>query len=423
MIRDVILPQLAMGMSVGTIVEWALREGEHVECEQPLLTLETEKVATELPAPYSGFLHIVAPTNVAVPVEAVIAKIADTEAEYRGLVQGATVISEGAASGTSAAATSAPGQAAARPATGRIRASGLAKRIAQQRGIDLATITGTGPHGRIVRRDVEAAATTRPVEVETPATPAVVLSRATVNQATMRERARIPITGMRRTIAERMVKAKTTAAHTYAFFEVDVTKLVDVQKTIRAREEQLGTRVSQVAFFAKALALACVEVPICNATITGDDIVVWDNVNMGIAVALPGQGEYDSALVVPVIRDVERKGVLTIDREIKDLIARARAGALSAADMADGTITLSSTAGFLPGAWAVSTPLINQPQVFNFQPSSPIERPVVVDGQVVVRTMLACGLSFDHRAMDGEPVGRFVRKLADLLTNPELMIL
>ena len=176
MIRDVILPQLAMGMSAGTIVEWALREGEHVECEQPLLTLETEKVATELPAPYSGFLHIVAPTNVAVPVEAVIAKIADTEAEYRGLVQGATVVSEGAASGTSAAATSAPGQAAARPATGRIRASGLAKRIAQQRGIDLATITGTGPHGRIVRRDVEAAATARPVAVEMPATPAVGLA-------------------------------------------------------------------------------------------------------------------------------------------------------------------------------------------------------------------------------------------------------
>ncbi len=415
MIRDVILPQLAMGMSVGTIVEWSLREGEHVEREQPLLTLETEKVATELPAPHSGFLHIVAPTNVAVPVEAVIAKIADTEAEYRNLVEGTTVIGEGAASGTGAA--SAP---AARPATERIRASGLAKRIAQQRGIDLAAISGTGPHGRIVRRDVEAAGAEvgRPVAAGVPAVPAVAAS-----QTTMRERARIPITGMRRTIAERMVKAKTTAAHTYAFFEVDVTKLVDVQKTIRAREEQLGTRVSQVAFFAKALALACVEVPICNATITGDDIVVWDNVNMGIAVALPGQGEYDSALVVPVIRDVERKGVLTIDREIKDLIARARAGALSAADMADGTITLSSTAGFLPGAWAVSTPLINQPQVFNFQPGSPIERPVVVDGQVVVRTMLACGLSFDHRAMDGEPVGRFVRKLADLLTNPELMIL
>ncbi|MGO8842177.1 MAG: dihydrolipoamide acetyltransferase family protein [Methyloceanibacter sp.] len=420
MIRDVILPQLAMGMSVGTIVEWALREGEHVDCEQALLTLETEKVATELPAPYSGFLHIVAPTNVAVPVETVIAKIADTEAEYRQLVERATVIGEGAASGTVAAASSAPRQAAARPATERIRASGLAKRIAQQRGIDLAVITGTGPHGRIVRRDVEAAGAEvgRPVAAGMPAAAAVAASRAT-----MRERARIPITGMRRTIAERMVKAKTTAAHTYAFFEVDVTKLVDVQKTIRAREEQLGTRVSQVAFFAKALALACVEVPICNATITGDDIVAWDNVNMGIAVALPGKGEYDSALVVPVIRDVECKGVLAIDREIKDLIARARAGSLGAADMADGTVTLSSTAGFLPGAWAVSTPLINQPQVLNFQPGSPIERPVVVDGQVVVRTMLACGLSFDHRAMDGEPVGRFVRKLADLLTNPELMVL
>ena len=178
-------------------------------------------------------------------------------------MEGTTVIGEGVASGASVGESASPRQAAAAPATGRIRASGLAKRIAQQHGIDLAAITGTGPHGRIVRRDVEAAPDqTRPVAVETPATPAVVLSRATASQATMRERARIPITGMRKTIADRMVKAKTTAAHTYVFFEVDVTKLVDVQETIRAREEQLGTRVSQVAFFAKALALACVEVPL-----------------------------------------------------------------------------------------------------------------------------------------------------------------
>lgn len=418
MIRDVILPQLAMGMSVGTIVAWAPAEGQRVERDQPLLTLETEKVATELPAPHSGYLHIIAPTNVAVPVETLIAKIAETEAEYRQLV---AAVPSSSQAPTGAPSAPAPAPSAPQPsAKGRIWASGLAKKIAHIRGLDLAAIAGTGPGGRIVRRDVEAAGAAAP-----PAITVAVLDSAPrpAPAGAMREKARIPITGMRKAIADRMVATKTTAAHTYAFFEVDVTKLVELHRTVRARENQLGASVSLVAFIARAQALACQEAPICNATIIGDDIVIWDNVNLGVAVALPGKGAYDSGLVVPVIRDAERKGVLAIAREMKDLTARARAGALSAADMADGTITLSSTAGFLPGAWAVSTPLINQPQVVNFQPGSPIDRPVVVDGHVVVRTMLACGLSFDHRATDGEPVGRFVRKLADLLTNPELMVL
>lgn len=131
----------------------------------------------------------------------------------------------------------------------------------------------------------------------------------------------------------------------------------------------------------------------------------------------------------PSLRLARRHGkqgarvVAEIDRRVRDLTERARNGRLSSAEMTDGTITLSSTAGFMPGQWSVSTPLINQPQVVNFQPGSPIQKPVVVDGEIVVRTMLPCGLSYDHRAMDGEPVGRFIRKLSDLLSNPELMLL
>jgi pyruvate dehydrogenase E2 component (dihydrolipoamide acetyltransferase) len=231
------------------------------------------------------------------------------------------------------------------------------------------------------------------------------------------------MTGMRKVIAERMVTAKTTAAHTYAFFEIDVTKLVAARRTMLDKAEVIGSKVSLIALQVKALALACRQVPICNATINGDAISVWDNVNVGIAVALPGKGEYDSGLVVPVVRDAHAKSVLEIDAEVKALVGKARKGELTAAEMADGTITLSSTGGFAAGTWAVSTPLLNLPQVMNFQPGTPVEKPVVVDGQIVVRTMLPCGLSFDHRAMDGEPVGRFVQQLIDLLGHPELMLL
>jgi pyruvate/2-oxoglutarate dehydrogenase complex dihydrolipoamide acyltransferase (E2) component len=420
MIRDLLLPQLAMGMSEGTIVEWAVAEGDKVQRDQTLVSIETEKVVTDLPAPYNGYVHLLAEVGDALPVETPMGQIAETEEEYRSLLAGSPVApaAEAAAEAPkleSAAATSV--RESERP-SGRIRASGLAKAIARQQEIDLASLAGTGPAGRIVRRDVMAALASRPNSA-----PAAAPNAAITAVSEMREKARVPLTGMRKVIADRMVTAKTTAAHTYAFFEIDITKLLAVRQTMLAREAELGSRVSLLALQVRALALACRHVPICNATVGDQAITVWDNVNIGIAVALPGKGEYDSGLVVPVLRNVEAKGILEIDQEIRGLVSRARDGTLTSADMADGTITLSSTGGFAPGVWSVSTPLLNLPQVVNFQPGSPLEKPIVVDGQVAVRSMLPCGLSFDHRAVDGEPIGRFAKKLIDLLAHPELMLL
>jgi len=423
MIRELILPQLAMGMSEATIIEWMVPEGALVQRDQPLVSIETEKVINELPAPYSGYVLQAARPGDVLPVETTMGHIAETEAEYQALCAGKAAPGAGAVpaiaepKSPTVAAAAVPGNPG-----GRIRASGLAKTISRQNGIDLAAIAGSGPGGRIVRRDVEAALADRGNTVAAPATVTAV-PVAPMKGGALREKARIPLVGMRKVIAERMVAAKQTAAHTYAFFEIDITKLVAARQTLLDRAEALGTKVSLTAFQAKAVALACRQVPICNATIGDDAITVWDNINVGIAVALPGKGDYDSGLVVPVIRNVEAKSLLQIDAEIKTLVGRARKGELTAEDMADGTITMSSTGGFAAGVWAVSTPLLNLPQVVNFQPGSPIEKPVVVDGQVAVRSMLPCGLSFDHRAMDGAPVGKFVQTLIDLLSHPELMLL
>lgn len=412
MIREMVMPQLAMGMSEGTIAEWAVAEGGRVEKDVILLSIETEKVVTDLPSPYRGYLHICAVAGTTVPVEQPIAQIAETEEEYRQLLASEKAPT---ASVSPAAAVTAPAAVVAVSAPGRRQAvSGLAKKIAAQNGLDLASLAGSGPGGRIVKRDVLAALAS-PASTAAPKTPA--------KASGMREKSRVPLAGMRKAIAERMLRSKTTAAHTYVFFEIDVTKLVAARKTILAREEELGTRVSMTAFYARAMALACRQVPIINSTLVGDEIIVWENINIGIATALPGKSEYESGLVVPVLRDVESKGVLEIDREIRRLVTAARDGSLTARDTADGTVTLSSTAGFMGGEWCVSTPLLNQPQVFNFQPGTPIEKPVVVDGEIVIRTMLPCGLSFDHRAMDGVPVASFNRKIADLLSHPELMVL
>ena len=422
MIRELILPQLAMGMSEGTIVEWAVAEGALVQREQTLVSIETEKVVTDLPSPYTGYLHLIAKAGDVLPVETPMGQLADTEAEYRELVAGkgapslaVTVAAEAPKSG---AAGSPAADAGGRPA-GRVRASGLAKALARKNGLELAALTGSGPGGRIVRRDIEVALTARPSTASAPVAPAA----APAASGRLQEKARIPLTGMRKVIAERMVAAKVTAAHTYAFFEIDVTKLLAARQTMLDKAEEIGSKVSLIALQARALALACRHVPICNATVGSDAITVWDNINIGVAVALPGRGEYDSGLVVPVLRNAHAKNVLELDAELKMLVGRARNGELKAEDMADGTITLSSTSGFASGAWGVSTPLLNLPQVVNFQPGTPIEKPVVVDGQVVVRSMLPCGLSFDHRAVDGAPIGRFVQKLIDLLGHPELMLL
>ncbi len=440
MIRELILPQLAMGMSEGTVVEWAVAEGTFVQREQPLLSIETEKVVTELPSPYTGYVHQIAGVGDTVPVETVIGHIAETEEEYRRLTAPGAQIPGGDGLPTPKAGTVDPATAGHPPApAGRLRVSGLAKAIARQGGLDLTGLAGSGPGGRIVRRDVQAAlaarsqaparealsaAAARPGSAVEPARPAVAtLALAPAPRGPLRERARVPITGMRKVIAERMVAAKTSAAHTYAFFEIDVTKLLAARQTMVDRAEQIGTKISLVALQVRALALACRHVPICNATVGSDAISVWDNVNVGIAIALPGKGDYDSGLVVPVLRDAHVKSILEIDAEVKGMVGRARKGELTAEDMAEGTITLSSTGGFVAGTWGVSTPLLNLPQVVNFQPGSPLEKPIVKEGQVVIRSMLPCGLSFDHRAVDGEPVGRFINKLVDLLSNPELMLL
>lgn len=422
MIREVIMPQLGMGMSEGTIAEWNAKEGERISREQPLVSVETEKVVTGLPSPYAGFVHIVVGMGATVPIETLIAQIADTEAEYQRLV--GTASSERGEPAPSPAAAPAP-TLARQATTGRIRVSGLARKLARENGIDLAGVVGTGPVGRIVKRDLAPVLTNaRAVAAASLPLPAVVTAATPVHPSGIREKARIPLTGMRRTIGERMTKSKNLAPHTHIFFEIDVTKLMAVRQAQREREKDLGARVSMTAIYARALALACRQVPICNAALIDGEIVLWDEVNVGIGVALPGRNEYDSGLVAPVVRNVEAKGLLEIDREVRELVARAREGRLSVQDMANATITMSSSERLNSGGWMVGTPLLTLPQVVAFGPGAPVRKPVVRnDGQIVAGSILPCCLTFDHRALDGEPAARLAKKLTDLLGEPELVLL
>ena len=420
MAQEVNMPKVAMAMNEGTVVEWTLPEGGSIEKGEHLLTVETEKVAYELEAPATGLLHIITPVGDTVPTGEVIAMLA-ADADELAALQGDAEPAAAAAPVSEAAGTAAAAEVPA-ASTGsvandgqRIKASPLAKKIAADAGIDLTNVTGTGPGGRIKKRDV------LPLIGKAQPAAGSLVSAAPSADRPLAERARIPFTGNRRKIAEHVVWSLNTAAHVSQATEIDISKLIALRQTFLERSDELGTRVSLLSFFAKALALAARAVPIVNAKIEGEDIVVYDNVNIGIAVAVPGEHEFTSSLLVPVVRNVEAKGLVQIDREIRDKVDRARNGQLTPDDLAEGTITLSSSAGFAPG-WSATTPVLNNGQAMIVQPGTAEDKPVVRDGEIVVRTMLPMSLTFDHRILDGEPLGRFYTQFHDSIENPELLL-
>jgi pyruvate/2-oxoglutarate dehydrogenase complex dihydrolipoamide acyltransferase (E2) component len=413
MISDYVMPKLAMAMNEGTINEWLVADGERVEKGAPIMVVETEKVSYDVESPLAGFLHIIVPVGETVPVETVVGKIVSTEQELQSLkseespATAAAPLTEAAAG--AAALETAPAVAShAHDGDTRIKASPLARKLAADAGMDLRTVPGTGPGGRIVKRDIAAAKERAPAVAQAVTTPGEAL--------------RLPMKGtMRGTIARRMVESLQTAAQLSASWETDITDLLAVRQKFLAIEERLGTRVSINAFIAKAIALALRQVPIANASIEGEDIVLHASVNIGVAIALPGNNAIDTQLMVPVLHNVEQLGVVEIDKRMKAMIARARAGKLGADEMSGGTVTLSSTAGIAPPGMS-STPVLNLPNALLVGPSTPIERPVVYRGEIAVRTMLPISATFDHRILDGEPFSRFASALHELLETPELML-
>jgi len=417
---DYTMPKLAMAMNEGTINEWLVDEGDYVEKGQVLATIETEKVSYDVESPDSGFFHIITPPGETVDCEVLVGQFAETEDELAALQAAApgsggtapeadtgTVTAPAAPAGT----VTAPTVAVTVPVEpgGRIKSSPLARKMAKDASLPLAAVTGSGPGGRIVKRDILAA-----IERGVSVTPIAGVGGERVL-------ARVPMKGIRKTIASRMVQSLQEAAQLSSNWETDISNLLSMRKNFLAREEQLGTRVSVNAFLIKAMVHAIARVPIANSCMEGDEIVIYDNVNMGMAISVPGSTEFDSGLVVGVVRNVESMGVVAIDKAMKALIERIRTGQATTEDMTGATITLSSTAGLGPPG-LTSTPVLNLPNAALLGPSTPIERPVVHEGEVVVRTMLPLSFTFDHRMLDGEPAARFMRTLHDCLEHPELML-
>jgi len=410
MATDVSLPRLGQGMEAGTIVRWLKSEGDQVEKGEPLYELDTDKVTQEVEAEASGvLLKILAGEGEEIEVGKRIAVIGeqgeDVEAEAEAEVEVEVEEDEqeegspGAAReeererGREAAADEEPAADGAQPSrvNGRIKASPLARRIARERNIDLSSLTGTGPEGRIVAEDVERAA----------ATPA----HATVGAAPL-EAEVVPLTSIRRTIARRLTKAWEAPA-----FQISMS--ADMTRAQALRERLRDQKVTVTDVLTKLAAIALLRHREVNAHFADDELRIFPSAHVGLAVAT------ERGLVVPVIKEAERKSLVQLAIERGQLVERARDAKLTQEDLEGGTFTISNL-----GMYGVEifTAVLNPPQAAILAVGAIEEKPVVEDGEVVARPLMAMTLTCDHRAVDGAKASEFLRELKTLLEEPGLAL-
>jgi pyruvate dehydrogenase E2 component (dihydrolipoamide acetyltransferase) len=408
MATDVSLPRLGQGMEAGTIVRWLKSEGDQVEKGEPLYELDTDKVTQEVEAEASGvLLKILAGEGDEIEVGKRIAVIgeqgeevaAEAEAEVEVEEDGQEEGSPGEAReeererGREAAAEEEEPAADAQPSRvdGRVKASPLARRIARERGIELMNLTGTGPEGRIVAEDVERAA----------ATPA----HATVGAAPL-EAEVVPLTSIRRTIARRLTKAWEAPA-----FQISMS--ADMTRAQALRERLRDQKVTVTDVLTKLSAIALLRHRELNAQFADDELRIFPSANIGLAVAT------ERGLVVPVIREVERKSLVQLATERGQLVERTRESKLTQEDLEDGTFTISNL-----GMYGVEifTAVLNPPQAAILAVGAIEEKAIVEESDVVVRPVMAMTLTCDHRAVDGAKAAEFLRELKLLLEEPGLAL-
>jgi len=418
----VTLPRLGQGMESGEIVRWFKAEGDAVEKGEPLYEVDTEKVTQEVEAEASGVLLRIAVPAGEVPVGATLALIGEPGEEVQ--LEPAGDGSGGAAAavvedGREPAGAEAPsvGAAAGEPARvplpirppsrprvpGRPRASPLARRLARERGVDLATLVGTGPEGRIVAEDVERATGGEAFPAPGPVAAPAVAAADRVEE--------VPLTSVQRTIARRLTEAWEAPA-----FQLTMSARMDRAEAVVASHREADgeeVKVTLTDVLAKMCSLALLEHPAVSSQFAGETLRVFSTANIGIAVAAP-QG-----LVVPVIRGVERLRLAEIAAARDDVVERARAGTLQTADLEGGTFTISNL-----GMYGVEqfVAVLNPPQAAILAVGAVEERPVVEEGAVVVRPMLTMTLTCDHRAVDGAAAARFLAAVKRLLESPGLAL-
>ncbi len=390
------VPELGESVVEATVGHWLKQVGEAVKTGDPVVELETDKVNLEVAAEEDGVLAaIVAEEGATVAVGAALA-----------------VIDAGAAAAPQRqqAPSEPPAQAVAAEPEAGPRATPDVRRLAREQGVDLNQISGSGPRGRIVREDLAP-----PPPVSAPAPQAPAAPAAAPAMETNRGDERVPMSSRRQTIARRLVEAQHTAAMLTTFNEVDMTNIL----AVRARrkdsfKERYGVGLGFMSFFTRATVGALKLFPRLNAEIQGTDMILKHYYDIGVAVST------ESGLVVPVVRDADRLSFAEIERQIADMAQRARHNKLSLKELQGGTFTITNGGVF---GSLLSTPILNAPQVGILGMHKIEERPIALNGQVVIRPMMYLALSYDHRIVDGSEAVRFLVAIKEFLEDPEKLLL
>lgn len=403
MSTEVKVPTLGESVAEATIGEWLKQPGEPVALDEPIASLETDKVAVEVPSPVAGVMgqHLVKVGD-NVSVGAVIATVEDGVA-----AAGNTPVAER----TEAPVPPASDSVAPKDASDAAVLSPAVRRAVLEHGVDPTAIKGTGKDGRLTKEDVIAAAAAKSAA---PA-PAAAAPAPAAAAAGSRGEERVKMTRLRQTIARRLKDAQDTAALLTTFNDCDMSAVMKARDTFRdSFEKKHGVRLGFMSFFAKAACLALKEFPAVNARIEGDEIVYHPYVDLSVAVSAP------NGLVVPVVRDVQAMGFADIEKAIAGYGKKAKEGTLTMADMAGGTFTISNGGVF---GGLMSTPIINPPQSAVLGLHRIEDRPVVRDGQIVIRPMMYLALSYDHRLIDGREAVTALKIIKEAIEDPTRMLI
>ena len=409
------MPKLSDTMTEGTLLKWRKNEGDKVEAGDVLAEIETDKATMEMEAFDDGILHkhlLAAGGKAAVGAkiglllqkgEAPPADGMTIPDSPKTVAAKADTIAEPAAAKASAHAASAP---SASGTGARVKASPLAKKVAKEKGVELSALSGSGPGGRIVAQDVQGA---QP-GAKAAASAAIASTPAGAGDQ------RIPLSGMRRVIAERLLASKTTIPHFYLNIEVDAGPLMKFRADANAASEVAGgAKLTVNNFVLKAVVAAAVKVPAVNASFAGDAVIQYGSVNLSVAIAV------EDGLVTPVIRDAQKRTLREISEAVKDFATRARAKKLKPEEYAGGTLTVSNLGSYGIDSFSA---IINPPQALIIAVGAIVKKPVVnAKGEIVVGQRLAIGLSADHRVVDGAVGAQYLSELRKLIESPALMLL
>ncbi|OQP04666.1 dienelactone hydrolase [Geobacillus sp. 46C-IIa] len=430
MIYEFKLPDIGEGLHEAEIIRWLIREGDVVKADQPIAEIQTDKAMVEMTTPVAGKVVALAGSEGATVKVGEPLIVVETEASAAG--------EAAPAEDSHREAVSVAQEGAPRPARKRAIAAPSVRKRAREMGVPIDEVEGTGEGGRVTLADLEryvrereaAAAVAEAVPSEgseaailpsgSVATERKADTAAWTSIASMErvvpEEERIPLRGLRKKIAEKMVKSAYTAPHVTGMDEVDVTKLVEIRKHLASQLAEERIKLTYLPFVIKAVTRALKQYPMFNASLDEEtnEIVLKKRYHIGIATATK------AGLVVPVIRDADQKSIRELAIEIAELSEKAHRQALRLEELQGSTFTITSTGA--GGGW-FATPIINYPEVAIFGAHAIKRKPVVIDDEIAIRDMMGISLTFDHRVIDGEPAGRFMRTVAHNLENPEVLLL